>query len=553
MSETSRSQELPADTQNGIKETVEKEPTVESEIGTIAELFEYRADDGTIAARAMAEFEDKTYAVSDLVGERIRAISGNTEAKAWRLKSMRVFTENEDQAADLLSVVDLGDIQVYVSTEPLTNYSFIPDKKIAIVPPLTSAVDIGIMMHEIGHGQQFQDSRFDQITPLQVRGHELSRGNTSPTITEIVQAFEMTLAAVPEAASALTKEALDQLRTLKSTREDLTQRSERLRATADSLEKEKHVELQSFFRSLLEQMVVRDDFKKSVDLEVDAFGSGSVSAEEFEAARDRLMDRLTEAGFSFSSELPTSPPAESGQSFVFGSEETEQPEARLIARADFTDLNDMTHLLESLSRRQIIPSIQETYDPQTETMTFKISLDIIKGMEDRFAEFKTSVPAMVYRGFREKQKSFDGSITATMQRIEEIDLEAIGVAAEEESILENIEWRSIIDLPRKILERDAWARALTGLRKLRDATGADFLRRQLVPKETISSVVAATSCESGIGYMVDGIKDDLAVTVSEVMKAALTSYRASSDKFRQRPKDATGREAEDEIGAMPRA
>jgi len=79
------------------------------------------------------------------------------------LKSLKLIGSHG--VVDVMKEFALHDAKIIVSSERLTNYWYDCEEKppFAIVPPLESLLDIGIAMHEMGHGEQAFDPKFRDL------------------------------------------------------------------------------------------------------------------------------------------------------------------------------------------------------------------------------------------------------------------------------------------------------------------------------------------------------------------------------------------------------
>lgn len=166
---------------------VEKIPTEPKRENQAVETHTYLDAEGkpSVVAEARMDEAQGEIAVKQKYAARRSAqelLAGKDPVvKARRLQEIELASPENGRVVKLLESLGLQDIEVYVATERISNYYYEADTKRVIVPPLESALDIGIALHELGHADQYRDPRLEGLT-----------GDAELTVDNI-------LAAVPEA------------------------------------------------------------------------------------------------------------------------------------------------------------------------------------------------------------------------------------------------------------------------------------------------------------------------------------------------------------------
>lgn len=125
------------------KETKEAETTKQE--------FEYRDAEGNLIGKAIVEMSQ----------EEVEGLGG---IKGKMLKSFRLEGEKdgESTSVDVLELANLHKVKIILARG--ANYSFDFEKREIIAPPLESPIDVGILLHELGHADQDQDEKIEGLS-----------------------------------------------------------------------------------------------------------------------------------------------------------------------------------------------------------------------------------------------------------------------------------------------------------------------------------------------------------------------------------------------------
>jgi hypothetical protein len=154
------------------------------EMGAEIRAYEYRDTEGRAIGMGVLELSR----AKDLVlqggdGERFATADGRP-AKRREVEKFIMFGEKGGQQTrvDMMDLANPHDARVFVMSENFTRYSHVkvgpdedaPPRSVVFVPAPETAADIGVMLHELGHAKQNNETHLEALNPLYGQKVEMS-------------------------------------------------------------------------------------------------------------------------------------------------------------------------------------------------------------------------------------------------------------------------------------------------------------------------------------------------------------------------------------------
>lgn len=506
----------------------EEEQSRETE--PIRRAFEYRDADGRLLGTAEATF--------DAASKPMPYLSAKDGAEATGRSLLSFVLRGEKDGArteiDMLALAVPHGVEVVASDVPLANYHYEDEARRAFVPPLETPLDVGVLLHELGHAEQHGEERFKKITPLYARSKPFASGDKPVSLGAFLELVDAVSEAVPDARPVFDHEAREQLGRLEARRSEALAR----KSAAE--------------RALIEQEGLRDDELRS--LLGDALAGADLRSIADEAkqlgfreahlvpplaaspAVEALLVRLEAAGFRFEgSEAVTATiagAAKPGEGFGA----TRPRSERLVRRRAVTTADQVSAIVASLEEASASDADLH-YDPSSETLYASFTVDVPQAGRGRVL-VEARVPDDQFAGYAKLRRGADRVVEELERKCDE---EFEGVEAADKAVrhlLGGVNLKDIAALPTRMMERDATRRALRWLRQVRDKTGVNLLAPHLVKPEHLVGARQEQQ-EDCVGSTAGGmVADDertVEITILEDLRRALEGYGAA--RMRLKPPD----------------
>src|SRR5688572_12271725 len=201
--------------------------------------FEYRDIEGKVLGKAEIELEGPEIELE------YRTAKGKEPGRGRKLRSFVIRGEKDGKPTelDMMAMANPNGVEVISSTEHLENYHYADDAKRALAPPLETATDVGVLLHELGHADQYHEERFAKITPLYGRSKPATNAGAKIPYVTLMDLLESVVEAVPDAKLAMDENSFKQLRVLEDRRNDSLDRKGRLDRALEEQENLRSAEL----------------------------------------------------------------------------------------------------------------------------------------------------------------------------------------------------------------------------------------------------------------------------------------------------------------------
>jgi len=173
---------------------------------SVRETYEYRDAEGKLVCKAEAEYGELGPNDAEGFGPGyfgVEKISGRL------LKGLKLTGEKGE--IDLVELAKVQGVKIIVSDKRLKNYVYLekggklvdsegasPEKNDrVVVPPLENLLDVGVMLHELGHAAQYNDEGFSVIKDFYGLGKQSVESVSLGVLDEIMSALPETQALAP--------------------------------------------------------------------------------------------------------------------------------------------------------------------------------------------------------------------------------------------------------------------------------------------------------------------------------------------------------------------
>lgn len=509
------------------RKTERPEPSPERE--PIRKEYEYRDSEGRLLGRAVIELDPEEHLV------RYRTREKRTQGMARTLRSFMLEGEKDGRptSIDVLKLANPHGIEVLVADERLENYGHFDADKLAVVPPLETALDVGTALHELGHAGQYRDERFEKITPLYNVAKMLSARGAGPYL-RLKRPLQFILEAVPEAKEIVDAEEIGQLDRLEKRRGEL--KAEIKAADKKRRSAEAHLAglLQRAAGRAINRLVPENEMGGLVADMVNSIEQRPDDEAHARRKREAVVRALEKAGFRFRSE--------------------DEPENGDLAKAIPREkLLDGTAHLEHLALSPVFYLLGGEFRVvRLEGRKLRVTMSMPKAVTDSEESAEAVLELELSEeddGEFEKQRQKTETVLRETNKLGlESGREILRLEEAQEELMRAMRIEDILNLPTKLMERDATRRAFQWLREVRQKAGTDLLKRMKVPLEaTLIGEACESSVVEGAQALAKGREDRIVETgIVEDLRNALATYRA--DKFRMKKPGQEG-----DIGIMPKA
>lgn len=367
-----------------------------------------------------------------------------------------------------------------------------------VVPPLDTPIDIAVLLHELGHGQQGGDATFGALKTLHHFDKDFKAGADKERVFQGIEDLSLLF---PEKADDLRR-ARQELQACTEEVEACDRQMIELDADIQEIEKKKDIAFQAFIKEAIQRRLLE---------------LGKNSARDVES-----VDDLEKIGFTFG------PNEEQALEFTIGG--------------------------DSLTRdRGPFPRNQaEGYPPAVLRMLERASYDKIAWDFAATDDHQLALRLQATDGYLDVR--LPGSFAALddlIQDIKKIDAESTVKAKERTAVRTRrdkaaAQWTHIMQgggvadvlmYPRRAIERDATVRAKRWLRKLQEKTGVDLTRA--VHQQLVENIleedeqVGENPCVTSVAQDIDQEPRE-GISATQRLNQALRSYRASGSEMLQR-------------------
>ncbi|MBI2483063.1 hypothetical protein HYV74_02680 [Candidatus Uhrbacteria bacterium] len=511
-------------------ESASLHPESESEI--IRRTVEYRDAHGTLQCTAELEYERKDRPVAEMV-ERKTGDNTKSEQIAWgraqRVRSLVLVRPGTSERVDLLAMANPHKVPVYQVTERLGNYWYDLLGKEVVVPPLETPVDIATLLHELGHADQYQDPRLQELVISarwdQPKIPSLNHVNHARDVRATLAALPSTLVGeLPDAAALDAVEAAVQREDdyQKEMRAEENQMEQQVRRATRMLQAIATREL--FSPEARDAMVHR--WEATEEQERQRFQGDDAGWWEFQQEdlgwwqfKQSIVADLELSGFVFAESL--------------GKEGALQTDRSPLSRESIGSVDDARQLLRTLT---MLSTLNATHERRDGKIWIQYTMP-------GFVQFM-GVMIRLCVGDDPQYQDLVREQAAAEAKMEDWDRREPERKAKLEMLREDFatQWRAakldhLLELPTRIKERDATRRAFQWMREIRTEHGIDLTAPVIVTEDALTRALES-KCTAGLSQAHGESPESTAdggVILSAVqrLRLALGTYDADISPRRQ--------------------
>lgn len=492
----------PAETEMAASERTEMEGAGNEREKRIREEYEYTDAEGGLIGKAIAEYERDS--------RRVNSPDANRDIEGREIRSFRIVGPKGE--IDILAFISPSPT-VLVSKERSKDYFNGPDG--LVVPPLESPLDVGVMLHELGHEAQKQESQFLTIQEGSAMRRTQFAAPTSEDLEKLISLF-------PDVQERVKPEDLLRLKDLEEQRDRVKSEIFGLERKGNMLERRRNGLLN---RELRSTMPFSYDEIRKIEREL------STQAEDTE--EQRMYEKLQALGIIRMDAIhePSGPAAMTVEHTGILKEPKRPTEQSPYAPLS---LIKECRVLTALERQSFSwDNLDLTYDDTAKKMTAQIRISTREtALHSSAPLFHATISMNANKEQYEKilatRTEFQDEEKELMQAEKNAQHQTEQIAKDIYSQLDSINAYDLMHLPTRILERDATRRAFGWLRQIRKQTGADLFK-PVIAKRSELLANSENSCAQSMGQDDSEAEPSESATVADVrsqMKAALRSYGA---------------------------
>jgi len=413
---------------------------------SVRETYEYRDAEGKLVCKAEAEYGElgpNDAEGIDLGRFGVEKISGRL------LKGLKLTGEKGE--IDLVELAKAQGVKIIVSDKRLKNYAYLEkdwnQNDRVLVPPLENLLDVGVMLHELGHAAQYNDEGFSRIKNFYSLEKQSVESVSLAELDEIMSALPETQALNPMLAES------------KSLRKKVDSKTAEI-----SHKKSEIVRLERGLRKDVAKLMGRTlPFKR--ELEESRYDS--------KAEARKALEKM---GITVSGEKPEA--LEKRQRKPFTLEELEEdedvkkPEPPPLCEDDLS-ADGLFAIRTALFRSFPIDTAQIDYDAAAHSLSLRLQVNLFYGTEERSMSLKVSFSPEDFAALQEMRQTAARKIATAQAEIARLEEEVAAARDRMKALDTSGEFKRLINMPRRVMERDATRRAFQWLRKVKQATGAN--------------------------------------------------------------------------------
>ncbi len=174
----------------------------EREAEPIRREFEYRDKDGRLLGKAIVELDAQEVEME---------LSEERSVAARSLRSLVLEGEKDGKPVkfDVLELANKNGVQIYVSAEKKADdYMYENELNLAVVPIPDNPIEMATLLHELGHGEQYHDERFEEVGKLYDYKNDAEKG---PYYYRLKPMLDEVMKAVPEVNQVIDHDLVRQL------------------------------------------------------------------------------------------------------------------------------------------------------------------------------------------------------------------------------------------------------------------------------------------------------------------------------------------------------
>lgn len=505
----------------------EKAPVIRREV-------EFKDAEGRTLGRAEIELEDRE------VDVEYPSVSGGGPAKGRPLRSFVIVGERDGEQVrvDVLGLANPHGVEVVVADEYLENYSYTDRKKRALSPPLNTPLDVGVLLHELGHADQFHERRFEKLVPL----YASERSKEKLTPAGVKRVVDGVMDAIPNLAAYVDREALAQFGRLQERMDELAHERD---AISEKMNRQDERESETVGEMLRAAMAERLDLDRFLErcVEVDEDIADHAGDEAYAAERVReLRQTLKAVGFRFARADEASGPVR------FDSGLAGLPSVR---EDDIDEVSKISDLAQSVAAGRPVVGAEVRYSRKDGVLTVDMIPPSGVGSGPQRVTLELDMPPAEYDRISAGFAAVAAEFAALKRKADGLEVHMGLIDETKDDLVRGTGLSEIIAVPTKVMERDATRRAIQWMRRIRDSAGVNLMLPHRVRPESMVAVgVRPGDCVDDTARGMDaGEVAEPISTVYEDLKRALRSYGAGKEwKLRKPGVDEDG---PDTIRPMP--
>lgn len=498
----------------------------------ITREFEYRDSEGKLLGRGIAELGTEEFDAA------YRTLEGEP-GKARELRSFMILGEKDGNPVeiDLLSLFNPHDVKVLVATEHLQNYSYDDEKKRVLAPPLETPLDVGVLLHELGHADQWHEERFKKIVRLYGREKDLRGGKAR--YDRVMDILSEVMRAVPEVVQVMDEEGLEQLRRLDMKRKETWGARVEINRRMDALDKKEAQLMPKTFAAMLEKALPLGTFEEEAVILDEDIADHEGDAAYAALRLEKMLQGLEAAGFRFHDADVRD--VEIADDFT----KTLVPMTREWIKKDVRTMTGVVHHVTKFAS-----SFDTEYEYDADRNMLRIRFEPTSSPElcGMHVDLELEMSVDTHKDMMSELDDIAAEIRELEAKTDAIIQTVSSVEAAQVSLFRHMNIHDIASVPTRMMERDATRRAFQWLRKVRREVGVDFLARHEVrAKTTRQWKYRVPTCEDSVDQNLhtEDVRT-IQTTVRADLKAALRMYGADTSRL-FKPDD------EDEKGITPLA
>jgi hypothetical protein len=493
----------------GIGTETEREP--------VRKEFEYRDVQGRLIGWAKIELEPDVLEIDR---------PDSPEIMRGRVLRSFVLTGEKDGAKtdiDILEMTGAAGTRILVAADVAAGSSYYRKERLAFVPMPDTPLGIGLMLHELGHASQADDEKLAEINRLYDSGRVGGGGFSALAAARAASRLS------PEIGGLLEKDSFKRLEELEQRKGALEEQAAKFRAEREKLSALKDEAARNLVRRHLEQRLPADEFGEEC---LKAAGQ-MLGAPEGDAGKaepmSRLMEKLEGAGFEFGS-------VEKGRR----TGGTEPSSGRLLPRDEVNRPWMAEKLVGEAGDKIGAGDINFSEVPESGwQVRLRIpARDVLFDRHDRDVGLTLDVGGEERDSYLVGQKDIDDMIGETEWRLAEARAEIMSLVSAADLAAEDPLVKAAVELPTRVVERDATKRAIGWLRAVRRLSGADLFAPLAAQEKEAETAEPQGGCESSFVYR-GGVDEaeGAVVSVMESFREALRSYGADQSVLKASRED----------------
>lgn len=456
--------------------------------------FDYYDEKGELICSAVIEFEK----FRDEAGKRVRSLVLKGEL------------DGRPTEVDLMEMTDAikNEVSMVMSKERLPNYHYNSVDKITFVPPLETALDLAVALHELGHAGQFHDERFAPLNKL----YGLEK-REKPLLDKIATVR----ATIPEIQEFITEKDLVMISSMSDTISQRNIELMKLNSRANVLQTQETTNRFLYIDDLLDSRL--EELTSLYEEAYSRLRSIPKDAPEYKDTEKneiaKLIKKMEKMGFIFAKKQED--PSISDTPFLSKDDITSIEWVNKLTQITFSSYYILGD--KYLDSEKKLTSFHRLTSPDRETILVIVASRVSKEKYEKYAA---------------EQKNLERDINKIKQEKLVIEEEKKRLQIAKENIMDSLHIKDLPALPTRMMERDATRRAFQWMRELRQKYGIDLFKSVRVKQgEHLPEIRRIEEeCETSItAGLKEGEEKIIRTDAKRDLSIALKTYRAGTKEM----------------------